>query len=203
MTRQIFALTVFAASIVCMAQDQPQAGTDPQESKVALTENCTAAAGTLLQIGEHGMSTIVPPSGWKFAKLEDRALAVSPEGKSLLAASEGPAGNENALLATLTKLSADSAIEKVKFDRLKKRLKKPQISLDANGSRVDLWEVSKATGNGSNPELHEQGPGTLLMFVVHVAPERSVTGLGFVVVPEAQADAEKIMAAVQSVKGAP
>ena len=33
--------------------------------------------------------------------------------------------------------------------------------------------------------------------------DRAVAGLGFVVVPEAQADAEKIMTAVQSVKGAP
>jgi len=79
----------------------------------------------------------------------------------------------------------------------------PPITLDANGSKVDLWEVSKATGNGSNPELHEQGPGTLLVFVQHTGADRFIAGLGFVVVPEAQTDAEKIMSAVQSLKGAP
>jgi hypothetical protein len=167
-----------------------------------LEENCTATETTQLGIGEHG-SAIVPPLGWKFAKLSDRAVAVSPEGKSVLSALEIASSDETAVLAALSKLTADSAIEKVKFDALKKRLKKPQISLDASGAKVDLWEVSKATGNGGNPELHEQGAGTLLVFVVHVAADRAVAGLGFVVVPEAQADAEKIMTAVQSVKGAP
>jgi hypothetical protein len=156
----------------------------------------------LLGIGEHG-STIVPPSGWKFAKLDDRSLALSPEGKSVLTALEVPVKDEGTVLTALSKLIRDSAIEKVKFEGLKKRLKKPQFTLDANGSQVDLWEISKSTGNGRNPELHEQGPGTLLVFVVHVAADRFVAGLGFVVVPEAQADAEKIMAAVQSVKGTP
>ncbi|HKO48048.1 MAG TPA: hypothetical protein VJV79_10010, partial [Polyangiaceae bacterium] len=161
-----------------------------------------ATAGTLLGIGEHG-STIVPPSGWKFAKLSDRSLAVSPEGQSVLAAIEVPGSDQAAVLAALVKLSLDSAIEKVKFEALKKRLKKPQITVDANGKQVDLWEVSKGTGNGRNPELHERGPGTLLVFVQHVAPERFIAGLGFVVVPEAQMDAEKIMAAVQSLKATP
>ena len=169
---------------------------------MALTENCTATDATLLGIGERG-STIVPPPGWTFAKLDDRSLAVSPEGKSVLTAVEAPLTDEATVLKALTKLIGDSAIEKVKFEALKKRLKKPQFSLDANGSKVDLWEVSKATGNGRNPELHEQGPGTLLVFVVHIANERVVTGLGFVVVPEAEADAEKIMQAVQSSKGTP
>jgi len=128
---------------------------------------------------------------------------VSSEGKSVLSALEIAASDETTVLASLQKLASDSAIEKVKFDALKKRLKKPQISLEANGSKVDLWEVSKSTGNGGNPELHEQGAGTLLAFVVHIATDRAIAGLGFVVVPEAQADAEKVMTAVQSVKGSP
>jgi len=167
-----------------------------------LAENCAATETTRLEIGEHG-SWLVPPLGWKFAKLSDRAVAMSPEGKSVLTALEIATSDDTIVLAALSKLTTDSAIEKVKFDALKKRLKKPQISLDASGAKVDLWEVSKATGNGENPVLHEQGAGTLLVFVVHVAADRAVAGLGFVVVPEAQADAEKIMSAVQSVKGAP
>jgi len=161
-----------------------------------------ATEATVLGIAEHG-STIAPPSGWKFAKLEDRSVAVSPEGKSMLAATEVPNGEQGTVLAALQKLTTDSAIEKVKFDALKKRFKKPQITLDADGKKVDLWEVSKSTGNLRNPELHEQGAGTLLVFVVHITTERVVTGLGFVVVPDAQTDAEKIMTAVQSVKGTP
>jgi len=167
---------------------------------VALAEDCTAADGTRLEIGEHG-SNMAPPLGWKYAKLSERSVAVSPEGKSILAALEIANSDEASVLAALTQITRDSAIEKVKFEALKKRLKKPQITLDANGAKVDLWEVGKATGNGGNPELHQQGPGTLLVFVVHVASDRAVAGLGFVVTPEAQADAEKVMTAVQSVKG--
>jgi len=120
----------------------------------------------------------------------------------VLAALEILGNDPTTVLAALTKLAGDQGIEKVKFEALKKRLKKPQITLDAGGARVDLWEVGKATGNGSNPQLHEHGPGTLLVFVVHVAEDRAVTGLGFVV-SEAEADAQKIMTAVQSVRGAP
>ena len=41
------------------------------------------------------------------------------------------------------------------------------------------------------------------MFVSHLAADRVVTGLGFVVVPDAEADAEKVMHAVQTLKGQP
>ena len=169
---------------------------------MALSENCTATEGTELGIGDQG-SAISPPAGWKYAKLSDRSVALSPDGKSLLAALEVPSSGEVAVFSALLKLCEDSAIAKVKSEALKKRLKKPQISLEADGAKVDLWEVSKASGNGSNPELRDQGAGTLLVFVVHVSAERAVTGLGFVVVPDAEADAEKIMAAVKSVKVTP
>jgi hypothetical protein len=168
----------------------------------ALSENCTATDATVLGIGSQGAS-LTPPSGWKFAKLGDRALAVSAEGKSLLTAVEISSDAQSAVLEQLEKLTVDSAIEKVKFEALKKRFKKPQISVDANGTKVDLWEVSSSTSNGVNPELREQGTGTLLVFVARLAEGRVVTGLGFVVVPEAEADAEKIMHAVQSLKGKP
>ena len=75
--------------------------------------------------------------------------------------------------------------------------------MDANGTPVDLWEISKSTSNGVNPELRETGVGTLLVFVARLAPDRVITGLGFVVVPEAEADAEKVMHAVQTLKGKP
>jgi hypothetical protein len=167
-----------------------------------LSENCTANETTALGIGEQG-ATIQPPSGWKFAKQSDRSVAISPEGKSLLAAVEIPSGAEPAVLESLEKLTLAMAIENVKFDALKRRFKKPQITVDANGTPVDLWEISKSTSNGANPELRETGVGTLLVFVAHLAPDRVITGLGFVVVPEAEADAEKVMHAVQTLKGKP
>ena len=116
---------------------------------------------------------------------------------------EIPSAEEPAILESLEKQTLAAGIEKVKFEALKKRFKKPQITVQAGAVPVDLWEVSKATSNGVNPELREQGVGTLLVFVAKLAPNRVVTGLGFVVVPEAEGDAAKVMQAVQTLKGTP
>ncbi len=168
----------------------------------ALIENCTANESTTLAIAERGAS-LQPPSGWKYAKQSDRSIALSSEGKALLTVVEISTGTEGAVLEAVEKLSTATAIEKVKFDALKRRLKKPQITIDASGTPVDLWEVSKSAGNGSNPELLGQGSGTLLVFVARLTAERVIVGLGFVVVPDAEADAEKVMHAVQTLKGSP
>ena len=155
-----------------------------------------------LAIGAQGAS-IKPPSGWKYAKESERSVAVGADGKSVLSAVEISSADETAILDSLEKLALATGVEKVKFEALKKRLKKPQISVEASGTPVALWEVSKATSNGANPELREQGVGTLLVFVAKLTPTRVVTGLGFVVVPDAESDAEKIMQAVQTLKGKP
>ena len=168
----------------------------------ALSESCVATDAIALGIGAQG-TTIKPPSGWKYAKESERSVAVGADGKSVLSIVEIASAEEPALSESLEKQALAAGIEKVKFEALKKRFKKPQISVDASGTPVDLWEVSKATSNGVNPELREQGIGTLLVFVAKLAPNRVVTGLGFVVVPDAESDAEKIMAAVQSLKGKP
>jgi hypothetical protein len=167
-----------------------------------LSENCTATDAIALAIGAQG-ATIKPPSGWKYAKESERSVAVGADGKSVLSAVEISSAEEPAILDSLEKQALAAGIEKVKFEALRKRLKKAQNTVDANGTPVDLWEVSKATSNGANPELREQGIGTLLVFVAKLAPNRVVTGLGFVVVPDAEADAEKVMQAVQSLKGQP
>lgn len=161
-----------------------------------------ASESTALEVGAQG-ATLTPPSGWKFARLPDRSLAVSQEGKSLLAATEIGESSESAILASLEQLTLASDVLKVKFEALKKRFKKPQITVEAKDAKVDLWEVSKATSNGGDPELTGQGAGTLLVFVSRLSETRVVTGLGFVVTPEAEADAAKVMAAVQSLKGKP
>ncbi|MEO8918653.1 MAG: hypothetical protein ABI488_14600 [Polyangiaceae bacterium] len=167
----------------------------------ALTENCIATDGTVLAIGDRG-SSIIPPSGWKFAKQSDRSAAVGSEGKSLITATEIASGAELDVLSSLQKLVTAQRIDKVKFDALKRRFKKPQITVDAGGTPVDLWEISKSTAS-VNPELPGQGSGTLLVFVARLAADRVVTGLAFVVVPDAEPDAEKVMHAVQSLKANP
>jgi hypothetical protein len=191
-----------AAGPTTTAPPAPPPPPPPPPKCEALTENCTATESTLLDFGAQG-ATLTPPSGWTYAKLADRSVALSAEGKSILVATEIADGSDAAILASLEQLTAASLIEKVKFEALKKRFKKPQITVDGKDAKVDLWEVSKATSNGVNPELHEQGAGTLLVFVSRLADNRVVTGLGFVVVPEAEADAAKVMAAVQSLKGKP
>jgi hypothetical protein len=174
----------------------------PPPPCIALSENCTATDAITLAIGAQGAS-IKPPSGWKYAKELERSVAVGADGKSVLSAVEIPSAEEPAILDSLEKQTLAAGIEKVKFDALKKRLKKPQMSVDASGTPVDLWEVSKATANGASPELREKGVGTLLVFVAKFAPNQVITGLGFVVVPDAESDAEKVMQAVQSLKGKP
>ena len=144
-----------------------------------------------------------PPVGWKYAKLSDRSLAAGPDGKSLITAVEIAAASEPAVLESLEKLALASAIEKVKFEALKRRFKKPQITVDAHGTAVDLWEVSKSTANGVNPEVRETGVGTLLVFVARFAPDRVVAGRGVVVVADAESDAEQVMYAVQSLRDQP
>ena len=166
----------------------------------ALSESCVATDAIALAIGAQG-AIIKPPSGWKYAKESERSVAVGPDGKSVLSVVEITSAEAPAIIEALEKQTLAAGIEKVKFEALKKRLKKPQITVDASGTPVDLWEVSKATSNGVNPELREQGVGTLLVFVAKLAPNRVVTGLGFVVVPDAEADAAKVMQAVQTLKG--
>ncbi len=154
----------------------------------------------MLAVGERG-SSIAPPSGWKFAKQSDRSVAVGLDGKSLITALEIASGADVDVLDAVQKLITASTIDKVKIDALKRRLKKPQ-TVEAGSIPVELWEISKATA-GVNPELPGQGSGTLLVFVARFAADRIVVGLGFVVLPDAEADAEKVLHAVQSLKGSP
>lgn len=193
---------VVAAPAATTAPAPPPPPPPPPPKCEALSENCAATESTLLEVGARG-ATLAPPPGWKYARLAERALAVSPDGKAILTATEISEGSESAITAALEQLALASAIEKVKFEALKKRLKKSQITEDAKDAKVDLWEISKSTSNGGNPELRDQGAGTLLVFVSRLADNRVVTGLGFVVVPDAEEDAAKIMSAVKSLKGSP
>jgi hypothetical protein len=146
---------------------------------------------------------LTPPPGWKFAKLADRSIAVSPDGTALLAAAEISSGAEAQMLDSLANLSQASALENVKFEALKKRFKKPQSTIDGQAGKVDLWEISKSTSNGVNPELRDKGTGTVLAFVARLGESRAITGLAFVVVPDAERDAEKVMNALRSLRSKP
>lgn len=107
------------------------------------------------------------------------------------------------MLDSLANLSQASALENVKFEALKKRFKKPQSTIDGQAGKVDLWEISKSTSNGVNPELRDKGTGTVLAFVARLGESRAITGLAFVVVPDAERDAEKVMNALRSLRSKP
>jgi hypothetical protein len=192
---------VVAPSSAVAAPPPPPPPPPPPKCE-ALSENCVATDAIALLIGDKG-SNIKPPSGWKYAKESERSVAVGADGKSLLSAVEIASADEAAIFAALEKQTLAAGIEKVKYEALKKRFKKPQITVNASGTPVELWEVSKNSSNGGSPELREQGVGTLLVFVEKIAPDRELVGLGFVVVPDAEADAAKVMQAVQTLKGAP
>ena len=184
------------------APPSPPPPPPPPPKCEALSESCVATDAIALSIGAAGAS-IKPPPGWKYAKEAERSVAVGADGKAVLSAVEITSAEPSAVLEALEKQTLAAGIEKVQFDALKKRLKKPQITVDASGTPVELWEISKSTSNHVNPELREQGVGTLLVFVAKLEPTRVITGLGFVVVPDAEADAAKVMAAVQTLKGKP
>jgi hypothetical protein len=188
--------------IAATSSPPPPPPPPPPPKCEALSENCVATDAIALAIGAQG-ATIKPPSGWRYAKESERSVALGADGKSVLSVVEIASAEEPAILEALQKQTLAAGIEKVKYDALKKRLKKPQITVDASGTPVALWEVSKATSNGVNPELREQGIGTLLVFVAKFAPNRVIAGLSFVVVPDAEADAAKVMQAVQTLKGNP
>ena len=121
----------------------------------------------------------------------------------MLTAVEIASREEPAILESLEKLARASGIEKVKFEALKKRFKNPQLTVDGQDGKVDLWEIGQPSASRTNPELPNVGRGTLLVFVARISDNRLITGLGFVVLPDTEADAEKVMNAVRSLKGKP
>jgi hypothetical protein len=193
---------VVAAPVSSAPPPAPPPPPPPPPKCEALSENCVATDAIALGIGAQGAS-IKAPSGWIYAKESERSVAIGADGKAVLSAVEIASADATAILDSLEKQALAAGIEKIKFEALKKRLKKPQITVDASGVAVELWEVSKATANGASPELRERGVGTLLVFVAKFSASRVVSGLGFVVVPDAESDAEKVMQAVRTLKATP
>ena len=179
----------------------PPAPVDPAQKCHALTDKCLAEPDTKLAIG-HNVAVFRPPAGWTFANEGDVSLAVAPHEKALVAFSVAVGDDRPARIAALDRLLARLGIDGVAQKKLKERLKKPQMELAAAGAKIQLWEVDKKSQRGKAVQLRGQGAGTLLVVTAALGDKR-IVGCGFVVKPEAEADAATIMQSVQSLEGPP
>jgi hypothetical protein len=158
-----------------------------------------AKADTRLLVGENG-AWFTPPLGWQYARTVEGSITVHPDGTAMiiLAPSPDPADLASAVGAMTTR----HAVTGFRPEKLKRRLKKPQQTLEAGTGSVDLWEVDKAQ-QGESLSLADKGRGTLLVLLGKPAPEHTLLGIGFVVESAAETEAPNIMQSVQSLRGQP
>jgi hypothetical protein len=163
----------------------------------SLAEGCKADETTRAEIAGSGVFC-TPPAGWSFEKLPDHTRTVEAAGVAEVAFRVADSESEADVITSVEKLAASMGLEGIKADKLKKRLKKPQSTLEGNGGAIELWEITGNLQGGTKPKLKDKGTGTALLALAHVATERLVVVLGFVVEPDDQGQAGKIMQSVQS-----
>jgi hypothetical protein len=164
-----------------------------------LAESCTASADTKLFVGESG-SWFTPPAGWRYARTAGGSIAVHPEGSAMMILMPSPDPSD--IAPAVESMVSERGVKGLKVDKLKRRLKKPQVTLTAGEGSVDLWEIDKAQ-QGEALSLADKGNGTLLVLVGKPAPDHTLIGIGFVTEAVAEAEAPKIMQAVQTLRGKP
>lgn len=156
-----------------------------------------AAPDTKLWVGEGGAG-FSPPVGWRYARGSEGSIATNADGSALMVLMPFPDPAD--LAPAVEAMVSRQGIGGLKLDKLKRRLKKPQQTLPAAAGTIDVWEVDLAQ-QGSLLQLGGKGNGTLLVLVGKPDPERTLLGIAFVVDSVAEADAPKIMQAVQSLRG--
>jgi hypothetical protein len=164
-----------------------------------LAENCSASADTKLLVGDSG-AWFTPPEGWRYARAVDGSIAVHPDGTAMMVLMPSPDPSDVAPAVEM--IVSQRGVKGLKVDKLKRRLKKPQLTLPAGSGSVDLWEVEKAQ-QGESLSLGDKGNGTLLVLVGKPDPDHSLIGIGFVVESVAETEAPKIMQSVQTLRGKP
>jgi len=164
-----------------------------------LAENCSAGPDTKLSVGDGG-AWFTPPEGWHYAHSAEGSIAVHPDGTAMMILEPSPDPSD--IAPAVEAMVSQRGVKGLKVDKLKRRLKKPQQSLPAGEGSVDLWEVDKAQ-QGEALSLGDKGDGTLLVLVGKPAPEHTLIGIGFVTDSVGEAEAPKIMAAVQTLRGKP
>jgi hypothetical protein len=144
------------------------------------------------------------PPGWSYARVGEIALAVSESQKAVLGFASRDAASDEAVHTTLERLLGALGVEEIRWQRIKQRLNRPESEIDGkDGVNLALWEVDAKSQWGKKPRLGDQGTGTLLIVVAKLKNEAVIMGAGFVVKPDAEAEAPAIMAAVQSLQVTP
>lgn len=134
---------------------EPPAPERPPEPKcISLKEKCTASATTRIKVGTHGV-TVKIPEGWTYAKEEEFTLALPPEADVAVGFTDGESTDPDKIIASIAPLLERMKITNVKMPALKMRLRKPQSTLDANGSPVGIWEVDKTANQGADPKIKD------------------------------------------------
>jgi hypothetical protein len=164
-----------------------------------LAENCSAGAETKLLVGDSG-AWFTPPEGWHYARTAEGSVAVHPDGTAMMVLMPSPNPSDTAPAVEM--IVAQRGVKGLKVDKLKRRLKKPQVTLPAGTGSVDLWEVDKSQ-QGESLSLTDKGNGTLLVLVGKPDPDHSLIGIGFVVESVGETEAPKIMQSVQTLRGKP
>ncbi len=106
--------------------------------------------------------------------------------------------SEADVIASVEKLAANMGLEGIKADKLKKRLKKPQSTLEGNGGAIELWEITGNLQGGTKAQAQGQGHRNGAPRARACRDRGLVVVLGFVVEPDDQGQAGKIMQSVQS-----
>jgi hypothetical protein len=164
-----------------------------------LAESCSAGPETKLLVGDSG-AWFTPPQGWHYARTSEGSVAVHPDGSAMMVLMPSPDPSD--IAPAVEMIVSQRGVKGLKVDKLKRRLKKPQQSLPAGTGTVDLWEVDKAQ-QGESLSLGDKGTGTLLVLVGKPDAAHSLIGIGFVTEAVAEAEAPKIMQAVQTLRGTP
>lgn len=169
----------------------------PKPACESLDEKCQALPETELAIAQTGVSFHPPPS-FTYAKEATASISFAPDGYAVLGFAQAASEDPDSVLATMSELFTRFEITKPKAQSLKSRLKKPDSLVPSDGATLKLWEIERK-GIGTAPEL--KGKTGSLLLVVASFGDRVIVGTGFVVKPEAEAQAQAIMASVQSLRG--
>jgi hypothetical protein len=181
------------------APPAPAPAPPPPPKCEELAESCSAGLDTKLFVGDSG-SWFTPPQGWHYARTPSGSIAVHPEGTAMMLLAPSPDPSD--IAPAIESMVSERGVTGFRVDKLKRRLKKPQVTLPAGAGSVDLWEVDKPQ-QGEALSLGDKGNGTLLVLVGKPAPEHTLIGIGFVTESVAETEAPKIMQSVQTLRGEP
>ena len=168
----------------------------------SLEESCKAAADTVLELPEAGLS-FTPPEGWAYAREPGLTVARFHEGTATLALTAAPTDDRKAVVEAVEKLAKRLEIEKLNTQSLRGRLNKADAELESGKLTIRLWEIDKRRQRGKAPQLKGKGQGTALVALAPARDGQVVVGVGFVVNPDPQSLAGAVMKSIQSLRSPP